>query len=341
MIASLGIVISVFVLSAWLTRRFCDPASRWHILDHPNERSLHTQPTPRSGGIAIVAGLLAGYVLGGVAGYGAPAQFWLLAALLPVATISFLDDRSGVPVSWRFAVHGVGAAALVWGAGLIFQAEFLPGLGVLRSSGVGALFALVYIVWMINLYNFMDGMDGFAGGMAVVGFGTFAVLGGMAGHGAFTFLSLVVAASAGGFLLSNFPPARIFMGDVGSSVLGLLAAALSLWGARDGMFPFWVALLVFSPFIVDATVTLLRRFFHGERVWQAHRTHYYQRLVQLGWGHQKTVVYEYGLMVACSASALLAVHLGSAGQRLIALGWCGLYLVLMAAVTWREKKRTG
>jgi len=330
--------ISAFILSSWLTRRFCDPASRWHILDHPNERSLHTQPTPRSGGIAIVGGLVAGGVINWVAGHEALAQLWLLVAALPVATVSFLDDRGGVPVSLRFAVHMVGAAVLVWGAGLAFKGEFFSVFGVEWPSWAGALFALVYIVWMINLYNFMDGMDGFAGGMAVVGFGTFAVLGGISGHGPFTLLSLVVAASTGGFLLFNFPPARIFMGDVGSSVLGLLAAALSLWGTRDGVFPFWVAVLVFSPFIVDATVTLLRRFFRGERVWLPHKTHYYQRLVQLGWGHRKTVLYEYGLMAACSASALLAVRLGTAGQRLMVLAWCGVYLVLIAAVTWLEKK---
>ena len=115
------------------------------------------------------------------------------------------------------------------------------------------------------------------------------------------------------------------MGDTGSSLLGLLAGGLSMWGAREGVFPFWVALLVFSPFIVDATVTLLRRLGRGERVWQAHKSHYYQRLVQSGWGHRKTVLYEYVLMLACGLSALLAQQLNLQGQVALILFWCLVY----------------
>ena len=96
------------------------------------------------------------------------------------------------------------------------------------------------------------------------------------------------------------------MGDVGSSTLGLLAAAFSLWGARDGVFPFWVAILVFSPFIADASVTLVRRLLRGEKIWQAHKTHYYQKLVQAGWGHRKTVLVEYAIMIGCGITALLS-----------------------------------
>lgn len=96
------------------------------------------------------------------------------------------------------------------------------------------------------------------------------------------FISLIIAAAFAGFLIFNFPPARIFMGDTGSSTLGLLAATLSLWGARDGVFPVWIAVLVFSPFIVDATVTLFWRLLRHEKIWQAHKAHYYQQLVQTG-----------------------------------------------------------
>jgi len=181
-------------------------------------------------------------------------------------------------------------------------------------------------------------MDGFAGGMAVWGFGSFAVLGLMAGNMTFVGVSLVVAAAAAGFLVFNFPPARIFMGDTGSATLGLLAGGLSLWGSRDRVFPFWAAVLVFSPFIVDATVTLMRRLGRGERVWQAHRTHYYQRLVQSGWGHRKTVLAEYGLMAACGASAVVGTRLDSAGQWLTIIGWCLAYPILMVLVTRLERR---
>ena len=189
---------------------------------------------------------------------------------------------------------------------------------------------------MIILYNFMDGMDGFAGGMAVIGFTTLAWLG-RADVG-FSAFCLVVAASSAGFLLHNFPPAKIFLGDSGSTTLGFLAAACSLWGSQAGLFPFWTALLIFSPFIVDATVTLLRRLWHGEPVWKAHRSHYYQRLVLLGWGHRRTVLVEYALMLACAASALLAIQLPPADQTVLAGVWIVIYGLLMMAVAWLERR---
>jgi UDP-N-acetylmuramyl pentapeptide phosphotransferase/UDP-N-acetylglucosamine-1-phosphate transferase len=141
---------------------------------------------------------------------------------------------------------------------------------------------LIFTVWFINLYNFMDGMDGFAGGMGTLGFGFLAYLGWLAGQDFFALSGLLIAGANLGFLLCNFPPARIFMGDAGSTTMGFLAAGMSLWGVRDGLFPMWIPILIFSPFIVDATVTLIRRLVHGDKVWQAHRSHYYQRLVLLG-----------------------------------------------------------
>jgi UDP-N-acetylmuramyl pentapeptide phosphotransferase/UDP-N-acetylglucosamine-1-phosphate transferase len=127
------------------------------------------------------------------------------------------------------------------------------------------------------------------------------------------------------------------MGDVGSSTLGFLAAALSIWGARDGVFPHWVAVLVFSPFVVDATVTLFRRVVQGERIWQAHRTHYYQRLVRLGWGHRKTLLWEYLLMLSSAGSALWAVSLPPAGQWALILVWAFVYTGLAVLVSRLEQ----
>ena len=192
---------------------------------------------------------------------------------------------------------------------------------------------------MINLYNFMDGMDGFAGGMAVSGFGAFAILGWMAGHDAFMAINLVISAAAAGFLIFNFPPARIFMGDIGSSVLGLLAASLSLWGARDGVFPFWIAVLVFSPFIVDATVTLIRRLLRREKIWQAHKTHYYQTLVQAGWGHRKTVLLEYAIMLGCGVTALWGVRAPEKLQAAILAGWTLFYFLFFFRVSRLASRR--
>jgi UDP-N-acetylmuramyl pentapeptide phosphotransferase/UDP-N-acetylglucosamine-1-phosphate transferase len=182
-------------------------------------------------------------------------------------------------------------------------------------------------------------MDGFAGGMAVCGFGAFAIMGWIAGHNLFLAVNLIIASASAGFLVFNFPPARIFMGDTGSSTLGLLAAAFSLWGARDGVFPFWVAILIFSPFIADASVTLARRVFRGEKIWQAHKTHYYQKLVQAGWGHRKTVLIEYAIMMGCGISALLSQYITSMWQTIMLAGWVLFYVVFFSWISWYSSRR--
>jgi UDP-N-acetylmuramyl pentapeptide phosphotransferase/UDP-N-acetylglucosamine-1-phosphate transferase len=170
---------------------------------------------------------------------------------------------------------------------------------------------------MGNLYYFMDGSDGLAGGMAVFGFGAFAWAAAMGGEAGLAVLCAGVAAAAAGFLCFNFHPARIFMGDVGSVPLGFLAGALGVAGWRAGAWPLWFPLLVFAPFILDATATLLRRALRGEKVWQAHRTHYYQRMVQMGLGHRGTALRAYGLMAGCGAAAVVALTAGFSLQCII------------------------
>ncbi len=326
-----------FLISAALTRRFCNPDSRLHLLDHPNERSLHTSPTPRTGGVAILAGIISAITVLFFAPVDANPVIWLMVGMGLIALLSFLDDRRSLPAVVRFLGHVIGAGFVVLGAGLTLSPLFL-GLVVPWPVWLSLGLSVLYLVWMVNLYNFMDGMDGFAAGMALIGFGTFAIFGLLGGHLFFAGLSLTIVAAAGGFLMFNFPPARIFMGDTGSAALGLLAGGLSLWGARDGIFPFWVAVLVFSPFIVDASATLLRRLVRGERIWQAHKSHYYQRLVLLGWGHRKTVLSEYTLMLACGVSAVLGQYLNTPLQAALIVFWCLVYLLLMAGVHRMEKQ---
>jgi UDP-N-acetylmuramyl pentapeptide phosphotransferase/UDP-N-acetylglucosamine-1-phosphate transferase len=326
------------LVSALGTHRFSQPGSRLFVLDHPNERSLHEQPVPRSGGVAIVSATGAALLLASLATPLDRSLAWIAGGALLVAAVSFLDDRVDVPPLHRFGVH-VAAAALLLAGGLRASGLGLPAPEWGFPAVVGIVFTVLFVVWMTNLYNFMDGMDGFAGGMGVLGFGALALLGWLAGHAAFTLAAAVVAAACAGFLVFNFPPARIFMGDVGSSTLGFLAAALALWGSREGIFPLWTAVLVFSPFIVDATVTLLRRLLRGERVWEAHRTHYYQRLVRMGWGHRRTVLREYLLMAACAASAVGAGYAPPAGQWGVLLGWVVVYLALARLVAGMEAGR--
>lgn len=328
-----------FAATAGLTWRFCDPASGLHILDYPNERSLHVHPIPRSGGVAVLGGLALGAVLAGLAYPQGEKLGMVLAIGIPVVVVSFMDDRWGVHPGARILIHVLVAFMLI-GSGYSPDSIELPGLSWQVSLLTESLLVL-WIVWMINLFNFMDGMDGFAAGMAVIGFTTFAILGEQAGDPVFATACLLVVAAAGGFLLFNFPPARIFLGDSGSSALGFLAAAFALWASQEDLFPLWISILVFSPFIVDATVTLIRRLLRGEKVWQAHKTHYYQRLVRLGWGHRRTVLVEYLLMLSCNLSALLAVHLPTATQIGLLITWLLVYALLMIRVGRLEQRFPG
>jgi UDP-N-acetylmuramyl pentapeptide phosphotransferase/UDP-N-acetylglucosamine-1-phosphate transferase len=355
--------VTAFAVSAWLSVKLSRNDFAWlHSLDQPNERSLHGRPVPRTGGVAVIAGILLGIAVAllvavlfaivapddadsvpGKAGDLMPLASLLppvLTALLPamllVGAVSLRDDRRHVPQHWRLAAH-LGASLLLILGGLQWTRVGLPGLDAALPLWLGWLLTVLYTVWMINLYNFMDGMDGFAGGMAVFGFGALAVLGARADLLGFAAVAAIIAAAALGFLTRNFPPARIFLGDVGSSVLGLLAAAMTLWGARLGLFPLWVGWLIFSPFIVDATWTLLRRIANRERFWQAHRSHHYQRLVLAGWSHRRTLLWGYVLMAAAALSAVAALGMTVSDQWTLLFGWAGIFALVHVRVGLTER----
>ncbi len=333
----MALLLLACVTALFIVRTLSYPVSRWLILDQPNDRSLHQQPVPRTGGLAVIAGIFIGGAWEAISTPAVQPVLWaLLPGLLPLGAISVLDDRYRISAKSRILVH-LWAAVSLLAAGFTPDHLDLPGFVIPLPSEVALFLALLFTVWMINLYNFMDGMDGFAGGMAVIGFTTLAWLG--QADTEFSTFCLIIAAASVGFLIDNFPPARIFLGDTGSTILGFLAAACSLWGSKTGLFPFWIALLVFSPFITDATVTLLRRLLRGERIWEAHRNHYYQRLVLLGWGHRRTVLAEYVLMLACAGSALLAVAWRPISQMLLMLGWTLIYSLLMWGVGQLERRR--
>jgi UDP-N-acetylmuramyl pentapeptide phosphotransferase/UDP-N-acetylglucosamine-1-phosphate transferase len=280
------------------------------VLDDPNHRSLHAAPVPRSGGLAILAGALAGWSL------GVPSWLWLpLGLTLALAALSFADDLWGLPVRWRLPAHLAAATALA-------------GVGLTAHSPWLLLLFVPAIVWMTNLYNFMDGSDGMAGGMALSGFCAYGLAAWLAGDAAFAWAAWSVAAAAAGFLLFNFHPARIFMGDVGSIPLGFLAAAFGLLGWQRGLWPWWFAPLVFSPFVADASVTLVKRWLRGASILQAHREHYYQHLVRMGWGHRRTALHTYALMAAASGSALWGMAQEAAVQALLLLCWCAAYYAM-------------
>jgi UDP-N-acetylmuramyl pentapeptide phosphotransferase/UDP-N-acetylglucosamine-1-phosphate transferase len=289
-------------------------ARRLLPLDRPNERSLHATPTPRIGGMAMMAVLLP------VALATLPGSISWVAPMAVLAAVSAVDDFRGLPVAVRLAVQGAVAAWAV--------AAWLGG----ASPWIwpAAWFATV---WMTNLYNFMDGSDGLAGGMALFGFGAYAAASWLAGDPALAAASLSIAAAAGAFLCFNFHPARVFLGDAGSIPLGFAAAALGIAGWTAGHWPAVFPVLVFAPFVADATLTLARRLARGDRVWQAHNSHYYQRLIRMGLGHRRTALLEYGLMASVGITAVAALSGGLLWP--VAAAWAAVLAVLAAAVDRR------
>lgn len=290
----------------------------WLPVAHPNARSLHRSIVPRGAGLAIWMGVLSGTV------WLPQPQPWL-APLLLVIAVSLWDDRRGVSVPLRLGVHFAAAAA--------WSGFFLPP--------AQALLAVFAIIWMANLYNFMDGSDGLAAAMTLIGYGVYAIAASRAGA-AETPVMLAVVAATVPFLLLNWPPARMFLGDVGAVPLGFLAAILGISGWQARWWPAWFPVLVFLPFIADATATLFRRLLAGDRFWEAHRDHHYQRLVRMGLGHAGALALYAALMLGTAGSALAAlVRAPATGTALLAL-WAVALLLLFAGIGYdwhRQVKR--
>ena len=308
-----------FALIWWLIR-----GNTLKVLDHPNPRSLHTKPVPRTGGIGLILGVLASWALLPTT---LPLPVWMSVGLL--MAVSLADDVLTLPVWQRLLTHGIAAAWLST---------------TLLSGAYGWMLVIVIafaIAWMTNLFNFMDGSDGLAGGMTLIGFSCYGLTAWLAGNETFAMINLCIAAAAAAFLLFNFHPARIFMGDAGAIPLGFLAAVFGVMGWIDGLWPLWLPLLVFSPFIADATATLAKRGVRGEKIWQAHREHYYQRLVQSGFGHRNTALLGYVLMLAAGASAVWSMGQNTAVQLGVGMAWGGAYLVMMFVSDRYWERRCG
>jgi len=288
-------------------------------LDQPNHRSLHKHSIPRTGGIAVMAGVLAAWLL--------VQTSWLL--FIPTSillTVSVIDDIRGLSVRWRLLSQLIVSA----GVSMAVLPEYAWWVHVLVVLG---------ITWMMNLYNFMDGSNGLAGGMALFGFGAYAVAAAVSHDLQMAALSASIAAASFAFLLFNFHPARIFMGDGGSVPLGFLAGAIGLLGWQRELWPAWFPVLVFSPFIVDASVTLFKRLLRREKVWQAHRSHYYQRLIQMGWSHRKTAIAEYFLMMAAGTTAIYVARQPISTALLVFVAWLIIYFTIMRIIdrAWTRK----
>jgi UDP-N-acetylmuramyl pentapeptide phosphotransferase/UDP-N-acetylglucosamine-1-phosphate transferase len=273
-------------LAALAMTRF---SARLGFTDLPNERSLHSRVTPRAGGVGFAIAVpiaTAGTIAIAAGGLSAPILTFLLASLA-IALVGLADDRWNLPVALRLLVQLAAAMVVVKACGL----SFVHGL-------VGAV-ATIAIVAVTNIYNFMDGIDGIAGAQAVVAASCMALVASIQGRLEIAVAMWMMAAGVSGFLVLNWPPARIFMGDVGSTFLGFSFAGWSLLGARYGSptIPIWAWALALSPFLFDGSYTLARRLLRGDPVHRAHRTHVYQRLVRGGWSHRRTTCL-YALLAA-------------------------------------------
>ena len=293
-----------------------DSLRRRAILDHPNPRSSHTTPTPRGGGLAVIPVILVGWAAAVVAFPSVSADaVMVIACCLPLVVVSRLDDLGGVAPVWRLLIQAMGiASALVLAplSGPVFQG-FLPGV-------MDTVAAAVLWMWFVNLFNFMDGVDGIAGTeTASVCFGLVFVAAIAGSDGGPAILSAIVVGAVVGFLWWNRPPARIFLGDVGSVPLGFLLGWLLLDAAARGE---WAAALILPLYyLADATLTLLRRLLRGARVWEAHREHFYQQAVRDGRGHGAV------LIAVCLVNIILVVLAAAATA-----GWPGPALIAAAAV---------
>jgi Fuc2NAc and GlcNAc transferase len=278
------------VMTWWLTGRFRSFAVARRILDVPNERSSHQVPTPRGAGLALAATSIVVLGAAGAVQFIPWSRLWgLLAAGALMAAVGFAEDRRGVPRRWRLAAQCGAALLMLRSAGdapSVVLSGFAPDYGLLAS-----VIFLLYIVWLLNLTNFMDGIDGIAavesisvGLMAVV---LYIAVGAEAAQWS---IPLIVAAATSGFLIWNWAPAKVFLGDAGSGFLGVVFAALPLHAVDIASRLFWAWMILLGVFIVDATVTLCRRIARGDRFYDAHRMHAYQHAVRRCGSHRRITV---------------------------------------------------
>ncbi len=309
-----------------------------NILDIPNERSSHLTPTPRGGGLAIVLITLLSialliFIKPHWPIHGLPGIF---SGAILVAGISLWDDIHPLPFWIRLAVHIAVAGIVVFLTGK-WEIVDVPYFRTLNLGWIGIPMTIVWIVGMINAYNFMDGVDGIAGGQGVVAGLGWVVLGILSGQFFIAGIGMIIAACCLGFLGHNWPPAKIFMGDVGSTFLGYIFAVLPvIAGQYDARLTFAGALLVW-PFVFDPAVTFLRRLFQHENVFSAHVSHFYQRLVATGFSHKRIALLYMGfsfLGLACSSAIVMQ---WAWADNLTVIILVIMSLLLWLGTRWRER----
>jgi len=293
------ISLALLVASAFITRQLVMNSHRFSKMDIPNERSSHQTPTPRGGGLSFVATSIVGFLL--LALNSTLDRVDLLAlccAGMIVAIAGHLDDRQKISgATIRLVLHAISAIVLIIGIG--FPSQILLFDQTINTGIVGSILGVIYLMWLLNLFNFMDGTDGIAASEAIF----VCLAGAILNHHVLSGINhsaaaVVLAASIFGFLLYNWSPAEIFMGDVGSGYLGIVIGGLSLIAAKQQHELLWVWIILLGVFVSDATVTLIRRLLRKQKPHVAHRSHAYQHLaIRLG-SHAKVSLIVLAINVA-------------------------------------------
>jgi UDP-N-acetylmuramyl pentapeptide phosphotransferase/UDP-N-acetylglucosamine-1-phosphate transferase len=315
--------------------------AEWKMLDVPNERSSHTNPTPRGGGIVIVIVTLISWSVYVYIQKAELVSAAYLAGAIFIAVISWIDDWRSVGSFWRFLCHSLAAALAIYSFGF-WQQITVPFLPEIHLGWLGIPLTFIWIVGLTNAYNFMDGIDGIAGSQAVIASLGWVFIGSFLGVDEYAWLAGFLLATNLGFLIHNWPPAKIFMGDVASAFLGFTFAVFPLLieqKAADlkGKL-FFVSWLFVWPFVFDSVFTFFRRLARREKVWRPHRTHLYQRLLSGGFTH-RFVTLLFGFLALCGMfSGLLWNFNIQIVQILILAAISFLFLALWRFVVWTEQK---
>ncbi len=315
------------------------------IMDVPNERSAHAVPTPKCGGVAIVVTFLAGVAailgFGEAVGIAHRYYFGFVLSTVVVAVVSFYDDVTNRPFLIKLLTQLL-AVAVVLASGIVIDEIALPWIGEVRLGWLAYPLSFLWIIGLTNAYNFMDGLDGLAAGVAVVGSGFFLIITFSLGSTFVYVHSYAVLAGALGFLVFNLPPARIFLGDVGSATLGFLFATLAIIAARydASHTSFMVTPLLFFTFIYDTALTFVRRLLAGEQVTQPHRSHLYQLCHRLGLAPRQINAYHYLLCATQGGLALWMLEIEGSSRVFVFLPVLAIH-VAYSAVVLRQAERAG
>lgn len=332
MLIFLSSVLVSFAVSLW----FVGGAARLGLIDTPNIRSSHTMPTPRGGGIGIVIGMAAALCACFLAGAAETVVKYpaIAGGFFAMALLGFCSDRFNISILARIVFHVLIAVVMVWATG--WPESLTIGGLVITFGGMGAVFCVIWLVAITNFYNFMDGIDGLAAMQGMIAGVAIAVFGVILGSGPLVPMGLVLSGASAGFLVLNFPPARIFMGDTGSYSMGLYIAS---FGIIDKRLAVPIA-MVLGVFIFDASVTLVNRIIKGEEWYMAHRSHFYQRAVRLGYSHLRVMSILSAVTALETCLACLYLKAPPPAQIVVLIASLSVLMAMALWVVIKERRLT-